>query len=82
MEACFTTLQANAHLVKVGKGGGVDNEFWREKIRGNLMNSKKDLKKSSFLRSEFWKWTRIKGNGGTGVVSSFLTSDHVTKEAM
>ncbi|RZC44593.1 hypothetical protein C5167_037531 [Papaver somniferum] len=42
------------------------------------MNSKKDLKKSSFLRSEFGKWTGIKGNGGIGAVSS----DHVTKEAM
>ncbi|KAI3844474.1 hypothetical protein MKX03_023554, partial [Papaver bracteatum] len=82
MEACFTTLQANAHLVKVGKGGGVDNGFWGEKIRGNLMNSKKDLKKSSFLRSEFGKWTRIKGNGGICVVSSVRTSDHVTREAM
>ncbi|XP_026396567.1 glucose-1-phosphate adenylyltransferase large subunit 1-like [Papaver somniferum] len=76
------TLQANAHLVKVGKGGGVDNGFWGERVRGNLMNSKKDLKKSSFLRSEFGKWTRIKANGGIGVVSSVHTSDHVTKEAM
>ncbi|MCL7034535.1 hypothetical protein MKW94_027050 [Papaver nudicaule] len=70
MEACLATLQANTHLVKVGKGGGVDNGFWGETIRGNLINSKKVLKKSSFLRSEFRNGKTIKGNGGIGCVSS------------
>ncbi|KAI3962891.1 hypothetical protein MKW92_026898, partial [Papaver armeniacum] len=84
MEACFTTLQANTHFVKLGKGGGIDNGFWGEKIRGggSLVNSKRVLKKSNFLKSEYGNGRTIKGNGGIGVVSSVLTSDHVTKETM
>ncbi|RZC66447.1 hypothetical protein C5167_010137 [Papaver somniferum] len=84
MEACYTTLQANTHLVKLGKGGGIDNGFWGEKIRegGSLMNSKRVLKKSNFLKSEYGNSRTIKGNGGIGVVSSVLTADHVTKETM
>ncbi|KAI3855481.1 hypothetical protein MKW92_024084, partial [Papaver armeniacum] len=73
MEACLVKAN-NTHLVKVGKGrGGVDNGFWGDKIRGNCMNWKKDLKKSSFLRGEF-------GNGRAK--GGVLTSDHLTKEAM
>ncbi|KAI3975077.1 hypothetical protein MKX01_018745 [Papaver californicum] len=86
MEACFTTLQPNTHWVKVGKGGGgIDNGFLGEKIRGGSLmnNSKKVLKKSSsFLRSEYGNGRTSKRNGGIGVVSSVRTSDHATKETM